>query len=59
VAGYGIVRLIGEHFREPDAALIMGLTRGELYSVPMVLIGIALFVQGSLRGGKTKPEQAG
>jgi len=59
VAGYGIARLIGEKFREPDAGLILGLTRGELYSVPMVIVGIALFVLASLRAGKTKPEQAG
>jgi phosphatidylglycerol:prolipoprotein diacylglycerol transferase len=59
VAGYGIARLIGEQFREPDAGLIMGLTRGELYSLPMVIAGIALFVLGSLRAGKAKPEQAG
>lgn len=59
VAGYGVARLIGEQFREPDASLLMGLTRGEFYSVPMVLAGIALFVLGSMRAGKAKTEQAG
>jgi phosphatidylglycerol:prolipoprotein diacylglycerol transferase len=59
VAGYGLARMIGEQFREPDAALIMGLTRGEFYSAPMVLVGIALFVLGSIRAGKAKTEQAG
>jgi phosphatidylglycerol---prolipoprotein diacylglyceryl transferase len=37
---YGIVRNIGEQFREPDAGLIAGLTRGELYSIPMILVGL-------------------
>ncbi len=36
---YGIVRVIGELFREPDAGLIIGLSRGTFYSLWMVLIG--------------------
>ena len=41
--GYGIVRTIGEFFREPDAHLgflVGGATMGQLLSVPMILIGI-------------------
>jgi phosphatidylglycerol---prolipoprotein diacylglyceryl transferase len=37
---YGVVRIFGEQFREPDAGLIMGLTRGEVYSIPMILVGL-------------------
>ena len=37
---YGILRNIGEKFREPDAGLILGMTRGELYSIPMILVGL-------------------
>jgi phosphatidylglycerol---prolipoprotein diacylglyceryl transferase len=37
---YGIVRNIGEQFREPDAGLILGLTRGEAYSIPMIIVGL-------------------
>ena len=42
VAGYGIARVIGELFREPDAHLgyfAGGLTMGMLLSIPMIVIG--------------------
>lgn len=45
--GYGLARIIGETFREPDAQLGFlwgGLTMGMLLSIPMVLAGIALIV---------------
>lgn len=41
--GYGVFRIFGEFFREPDAFLgflIGGATMGQLLSVPMVLFGI-------------------
>jgi phosphatidylglycerol:prolipoprotein diacylglycerol transferase len=37
--GYGIVRILGEFFREPDATLILGLSRGQFYSTFMILAG--------------------
>lgn len=40
--GYGIVRIIGECFRQPDADLILGLSRGQFYSTFMVIVGIAI-----------------
>ena len=40
--GYGIVRIFGELFREPDAALILGLSRGQFYSIFMILAGAAI-----------------
>lgn len=44
--GYGIVRIIGEIFREPDefVSLIAGLSRGTFYSALMVIIGIGLMI---------------
>jgi phosphatidylglycerol:prolipoprotein diacylglycerol transferase len=42
-AGYGVFRIIGEFFREPDSFLGFvagGATMGQLLSVPMVLFGI-------------------
>ena len=42
LAGYGVARLIGEIFREPDAnlgLLLAGATMGQLLSLPMVLVG--------------------
>jgi phosphatidylglycerol:prolipoprotein diacylglycerol transferase len=41
--GYGLFRIVGEIFREPDqflGFLIGGATMGQLLSVPMVLFGI-------------------
>jgi len=43
--GYGLARLVGELFRQPDAHLgfILGpITMGQLLSLPMVLAGIGL-----------------
>ncbi len=37
--GYGVVRVIGEMFREPDAALIFNLSRGQFYSLFLILAG--------------------
>ena len=37
--GYGIMRILGEMFREPDADLILGLSRGQFYSIFMILVG--------------------
>jgi phosphatidylglycerol---prolipoprotein diacylglyceryl transferase len=51
--GYGILRIIGEFFREPEAlygAMPLGLSAGQWLSVPMVLIGIACFLILHRRG---------
>lgn len=43
--GYGLARIIGELFRQPDAQigyLIGGTTMGQWLSLPMVLFGLAL-----------------
>ncbi|HYF09491.1 MAG TPA: prolipoprotein diacylglyceryl transferase [Acetobacteraceae bacterium] len=42
LAGYGVARIIGEFFRQPDAHLgflFAGATMGQLLSVPMILVG--------------------
>lgn len=49
---YAVLRVVGELFREPDAALILGLSRGTFYSVIMLAIGIALL---AWRASKRKP----
>lgn len=41
---YAVVRIIGENFRVPDASLIMGVTRGQFYSIFMIAIGLAFLV---------------
>jgi phosphatidylglycerol---prolipoprotein diacylglyceryl transferase len=41
--GYGLARIVGEFFRQPDAFLgflFAGATMGQLLSIPMVLFGI-------------------
>ena len=40
--GYAIVRMIDEVFREPDAGLLFGLSRGTFYSIFLVGGGLAL-----------------
>ena len=45
LAGYGVARIIGELFREPDAHLgflLAGITMGQVLSAPMILIGLWL-----------------
>jgi phosphatidylglycerol:prolipoprotein diacylglycerol transferase len=36
---YGILRIFGEMFREPDASLLLGLSRGQFYSLFLIAIG--------------------
>ncbi|WP_193552287.1 prolipoprotein diacylglyceryl transferase [Oleisolibacter albus] len=48
LVGYGLARITGEFFREPDANigfLAFGVTMGQLLSVPMVLIGLFLIAR--------------
>lgn len=44
--GYSIVRVIGEHFREPDHGIetLMGLNRGAILSLVMATAGIAIIL---------------
>lgn len=46
---YAVVRAMGELFREPDAALILGLSRGTFYSIFLVVAGIVLIAVSSRR----------
>lgn len=45
---YGLLRILTEHWRLPDAHFIegrpLGLSRGQWYSLPMLLLGIALMI---------------
>ncbi len=52
VAVYGLMRVVGEFFREPDAHLGFfagGLTMGMLLSLPMILVGGAAILYASRR----------
>ena len=45
--GYALARIVCELFREPDAALILGLSRGTFYSVFLAVAGVALMIYAS------------
>jgi len=53
--GYAVMRAIGEVYREPDAGLILGLSRGTFYSIFMVFAGLAL----CLIPGRPLPDPTG
>ncbi|MBW4025762.1 MAG: prolipoprotein diacylglyceryl transferase [Proteobacteria bacterium] len=47
LVGYGIARIIGECFRQPDAFLgflWFGLTMGQILSIPMIFAGIGFVI---------------
>jgi len=46
---YAIFRIICENFREPDATLIAGFTRGQFFSFFLVVIGLAFVVFAKMR----------
>jgi len=59
LSGYGIARIIGELFRQPDPQLgflFSGVTMGQLLSLPMVAIG-AYLINYSLRHPAVMPSQ--
>ncbi len=45
---YALVRILGECFREPDAALTAGLTRGQFLSLFMILVGLAFLISARI-----------
>ncbi len=51
---YALARVIGELFREPDAGLILGLSRGTFYSLFMFAGGITLIAYASGRKSQRK-----
>jgi phosphatidylglycerol:prolipoprotein diacylglycerol transferase len=47
--GYGVARWVGEYFREPDHGIFgvsYVVSMGQWLSLPMILVGIFLFVGG-------------
>ena len=46
---YAIFRIIIENFREPDATLIAGFTRGQFFSFFLIAIGLAFIIFAKLR----------
>ena len=46
---YAIFRIVVENFREPDASLIGGFTRGQFFSFFLIAIGLAFVIGAKLR----------
>ena len=46
---YAIFRIVVENFREPDASLIAGFTRGQFFSFFLIVIGLAFIAFAKLR----------
>ena len=46
---YAIFRIVIENFREPDATLIAGFTRGQFFSFFLIAIGLAFITFSKLR----------
>src|SRR5437660_1401245 len=46
---YAIFRIVVEYFREPDASLIAGFTRGQFFSFFLIAIGLAIIVAAKMR----------
>jgi len=44
-----VLRAVGELFREPDASLVLGLSRGTFYSLFVVIAGVWLIVRARRR----------
>lgn len=53
LVAYAAVRVFGEMFREPDAALIMGMSRGTFYSLFTAVAGFALIAYARARSTKS------
>jgi phosphatidylglycerol:prolipoprotein diacylglycerol transferase len=54
---YAIFRIVIETFREPDATLIAGFTRGQFFSFFLIAIGVAFVVAAKMR--PTFPKKIG
>ncbi|MAT80353.1 MAG: prolipoprotein diacylglyceryl transferase [Phycisphaerae bacterium] len=53
LCSYGVLRIVTELFRQPDEgiALTLGLSRGQLLSVFMILIGLVIILLGAMSKG--------
>ncbi|MBL9187438.1 MAG: prolipoprotein diacylglyceryl transferase [Opitutaceae bacterium] len=49
LVAYAVVRTISEVFREPDASLLLGLSRGTFYSLFLAAAGVVLIVRAVRR----------
>src|SRR5678815_5219325 len=52
---YAVFRIVVECFREPDASLIAGFTRGQFFSFFLIAIGLAFIIVGKIRNRRAAP----
>jgi phosphatidylglycerol:prolipoprotein diacylglycerol transferase len=52
---YAVFRIVVEYFREPDASLIAGFTRGQFFSFFLIAIGLAFIIVGKVRNEQSAP----
>ena len=45
---YAILRIFVENFREPDSSLILGITRGQFFSIFLIVIGGAFLLAAAM-----------
>ena len=55
---YSILRVVGEQFREPDAALTLGLSRGTTLSILMGLAGLVIAVSARKRTNDSRKQSS-
>lgn len=53
LVAYSVVRIVGELFREPDASLILGMSRGTFYSIIMGTAGVVIAIVAQRRARAT------
>ncbi len=54
---YAVFRIFCEFFREPDASLILGMSRGTFYSVFIFVVGVFFWARAHKRGAIPYPVQ--
>jgi phosphatidylglycerol:prolipoprotein diacylglycerol transferase len=54
--GYAAARLISEVYREPDAALILGMSRGSFYSIFLIAGGLAVMIWSRRAAARSQRE---
>ncbi len=55
---YAVGRISVENFREPDAERILGITRGQFYSLFMIAVGIAFLAYAVVTGRRAAKERS-
>ena len=53
LTAYALARIIGEFFREPDASLIIGMSRGQFYSIFLLIGGFFVILIAEKRNSQS------